>query len=120
MKLARTLFFCLVYITAPFAGAFTTGCGDFDAEPRGCIFEGRYEMGFLAYESPLDCGSSSVSFFGEGEDECSTSIDQLGSSGARQTGYISCDPADPVMECTGYMSDSDGCQWELYIRRISP
>lgn len=27
MKLARTLFFCLVYITAPFGGALLTGCG---------------------------------------------------------------------------------------------
>lgn len=26
MKLARTLFFCLVYLTAPFVGALTTGC----------------------------------------------------------------------------------------------
>jgi hypothetical protein len=27
MKLIRTLCFCLVYITAPFVGALTTGCG---------------------------------------------------------------------------------------------
>lgn len=33
MKLARTLFFCLVYLTAPFVGALTTGCGGDPGEP---------------------------------------------------------------------------------------
>ena|SRR5688572_15670915 len=118
MKLARTLFFCLVYLTAPFVGALTTGCES--PSPEGCVFDGRYEIGYLAHESPLQCSSNSLSFFGDGEDECSTYIDQLGPSGALQTGYISCDPADPVVECTGYMRDTDGCQWELYVRRIVP
>ncbi len=116
MKLVRTLFFCLVYITAPFMGALTAGCGD--GEPVDtCVFDGRYEMGLIAYESALECSSNSVVIFGTGEDECSTVIDQLGPSGARQSGYISCDPADPVVECSGFMSDSDGCQWEIYMRR---
>lgn len=33
MKLARTLFFCFVYLTAPFVGALTTGCSGDPGEP---------------------------------------------------------------------------------------
>lgn len=89
-----------------------------EADSNACIFEGKYEVGYLAYESPLDCSSNSAVIYGTGEDECSTNIDQLGPTGARQLGYVSCDPGDPIVECLGYMGDSDGCQWEIYVRRI--
>lgn len=94
------------------------GCAGAD-ESDICVFDGQYEMGFIAYESRLDCTSNSVTFFGTGEDECSTSIDQVSVNGAQQTGYISCTPGSPVVECEGYVSDSDGCQWQAYVRRIA-
>ena len=108
---------CIVIVSL--VGAMLNGCSGAD-ESEGCVFDGRYEMGFLAYESPLDCSSTSFTIFGEGEDECSTDIDQFGQSGAHQIGYISCEPGDPIVGCEGYMSDSDGCQWQLYLRRVSP
>lgn len=96
------------------------GCVKEEGDDTKCVFEGRYDIGYIAYESSLDCSSNSVSFFGTGEDSCSTEINQLSVSGARQIGYISCDPADPVVECSGYVYDDVGCQWDAYVRRVVP
>lgn len=82
-----------------------------------CIFDGRYEMGVI---STTGCESTteSISFFDE-EGECETLISQIADDGALQRGIITCEPGDPVVECGGFMTASNDCRWDIYIRRIA-
>jgi hypothetical protein len=97
--------------------ALALACGD---EGDGlCFFDGKYEIGFLA-QTP-GCGdlAASLSFFGQ-TDECSTTIDTLTVDGlTRRRGAITCDPGqNPIVECSGFANDSDGCSFEVYVRRV--
>lgn len=92
------------------------GCAGGEEDDK-CIFDGRYEMGFIP-RNGCEAGNESFTAAHE-EDECHTSVDQISLGGARQLGFISCEPGDPVVECSGFLNDSDGCSWDLYIRRIA-
>lgn len=113
MKLVR-----LVAVVVGVLGVGGLGCGggeDGSGDER-CVFEGRYEIGLVPRNG---CNSLSAPYDGgEMAEQCSTAIDQLGVTGAVQRGFISCQPGSPVVECTGFMSDSTGCQWDVYLRRI--
>lgn len=91
-------------------------CGD--GSEDGCVFDGTYEFGGIS-SNGCAAYSQRLVFYDE-EDECSTAIDQLGLSGAIQRGVITCEPGDPVVECSGFMGDSNGCSYDLYVRRVVP
>lgn len=95
-------------------------CSD-EPDDGSCYFDGRYELGYIA-RTP-DCRGSSVSInFYDETDECSSEIDQLSNAGARQRGFVTCNPdgnGGQVVECDGYMSDSDGCEFDIYMRRVA-
>lgn len=88
-----------------------------ESEEDRCVFDGTYDIGFIARNG---CQSSSESVFLRGEDECYTAIDQINLFGARQLGFLSCEPGDPVVECTGFVNDSDGCSFDAYVRLTQP
>lgn len=91
-------------------------CGGSDGE-EACIFDGPYEIGFIPTNG---CGAVSQRIEAYGmEDECFTSIDQISNSGARQRIFVTCEPGDPVVECSGFANDSDGCTWDVYMRRLT-
>lgn len=92
-------------------------CGG-DDDSDVCVFGGRYELGVIPTNGCMG-NSATVPLFGE-EPTCSRGFDQVGLNGARQNIFISCIPGDPVIECEGFASDSNGCQYDVYMRRLSP
>lgn len=94
------------------------GCSANDAEDHKCVFSGRYDVGMLSETAA--CVSNSVQLPFYGEDECIVDIDVYTPELTRRQGVISCEPGDPVIECGGFASDSDGCRFTLYVRRLAP
>jgi hypothetical protein len=95
------------------AGALACG----DDEPGACFFDGRYEIGFISYNG---CGDLSEQVIGNGEqDECSTQETFAALDGSERMVYLSCRAGDPVVDCEGFMHGSDGCRWDVYMRRIA-
>jgi len=92
------------------------GCADDESDT--CVFDGTYEIGFIPTNGCT--GTSQRLPLYNAEDECSVQTDQIGLSGARQVSVLTCEPGDPVVECSGFMNDSDGCSFDVYMRRVSP
>lgn len=98
-----------------FVTSLLLGC-KVDSEDA-CIFDGRYEFGFVATNG-CESVTEQLTFFDE-ESECDSTIDQVAFDGSRQLGIITCEPGDPVVECGGFASASNGCRWDLYFRRLA-
>lgn len=91
-------------------------CGSDESDV--CIFDGRYEMGFIPRNG---CGAFSEQIFVNHEqDECYTTEDIIALDGTRRNIGIFCEAGDPVVECEGFAFGSDGCQWDAYMRRVGP
>jgi hypothetical protein len=95
------------------AALMLVACGGSDDDR--CVFSGRYEFGFIPTNGCAGYSTSAPLF---GEEECSAGVDQIALNGARQTGFLSCFPGDPVVECEGWVGDSNGCLYDAYVRRI--
>lgn len=88
-----------------------------EPDSDACIFDGRYEMGMLPTNG---CGANSETLYANNEeDECYTSQDIIALDGTRRTLYLSCEAGNPVVECSGFANSSDGCSWDMYMRRIA-
>jgi hypothetical protein len=82
-----------------------------------CVFDGRYELGFLS----AGCGSWSEQLYANSErDACYTNQDIVALDGTRRSISLYCEDGDPVVECSGFAHGSDGCRWDVYMRRIGP
>ena len=96
------------------------GCSDDDdSAPEGCTFRGQYELGLIPRVA--GCLPDSFTIPGSGmEDVCFTTESGLTPTGVAFELAIFCEPASPVIECTGRRSDSNGCLHDVYVRRIAP
>ncbi len=101
---------------------FVVGVGCGDGEPSDtCVFDGRYDTG-VDWSSPdydPACGLFySTNTFNAQESECSSQFVLRNLDGAAVLSTVVCEPGSPVVECAGTVSDSDGCWWPVYVRRI--
>jgi len=77
-------------------------------------------MGFISRTPACTSNSETLNAYNE-TDNCATSGEQITASGALQKWFLSCDPngnGGQVVECEGFANDSDGCQWDTYMRRV--
>lgn len=92
--------------------ALVFGCAGDDS----CVFDGRYEVGAIS-RTP-GCTSRSISIhLSRLEEECVSPVDTWTPTLVDIQGLVSCEPGDPVVECEGFVSDSDGCFFDVYFRR---
>lgn len=107
--------------TTMLMGLLLFGCAG--SEDNGlCDFDGIYEMGLLPRTEGCGKDSVRVPLFAA-DQECGTAIDTFTPDGLiHRTGFLSCDPNNghDVVECEGYASDSQGCSFDLYMRRVEP
>jgi hypothetical protein len=83
-----------------------------------CVFDGRYEFGMLPSNG---CGALSEQLYANNErDACYTTESVLALDGTRRNVSLYCEAGDPVVECSGFAHGSDGCRWDVYMRRIGP
>jgi hypothetical protein len=93
------------------------GCASGEEIELGCTFEGRYELGFLPTNG---CNGRSVTLLGtEVQEECYSSASGVNLEGVAYVYTISCAPGDPVVECEGFGSYANGCEYDLYMRRLT-
>lgn len=97
------------------------GGSDDDASDDSCVFEGRYEMGFDPITPGCQAGSIEIppAYVGY-EEECFFELNDVAPNGVSFEVTFSCRPGDPVVECEGLASYSNGCAYNTHLRRISP
>jgi hypothetical protein len=91
-------------------------CGG-DDDSDACVFSGRYEIGFV----PLN-GCDGGSFQLPGTDvpeECVSTARDVNLQGVSYVSTISCPASDPVVECEGYATYANGCEYSVYLRRLT-
>lgn len=94
------------------------GCAGGQSSEDTCIFDGDYEMGLVPTNGCAYLGGDTYTFH-HVEGECSSSLSQLKTSDMYGvTGFMSCGQGDPVVECEGFASRSDGCTYTSYIRKV--
>jgi hypothetical protein len=99
-----------------FALALLLACAPDDSTE--CVFDGRYEFGMLPSNG---CGALSEQLYANNErDACYTTESVLALDGTRRNVSLYCEAGDPVVECSGFAHGSDGCRWDVYMRRIGP
>lgn len=95
------------------------GCSGDDDDPEGCTFEGRYELGLISRVEGCLNDAISIPAYGM-DDVCFTTDNGVTPTGIIYELSIFCEPADPVVECSGRRSDSNGCVHDVYLRRVEP
>jgi hypothetical protein len=93
------------------------GCAGADDTDDACVFDGYYEIGLISRNALCVSGSERI-YLSDQEDECLAPIDTFTPDGARRQGILSCIPGDPVVECEGFASDTSGCSFDAYVRRV--
>jgi hypothetical protein len=92
-------------------------CGG-DDDPNACVFDGRYELGFVPTNG---CEGGSFTLPGTNlDEECSVTVRDVNLEGTPYVATISCPAGDPVIECEGFATYANGCEYDVYLRRLSP
>lgn len=82
-----------------------------------CVFEGRYDVGFLPENG---CDGGSFTLLGTSlPEECSATIRDVNLQGIPYVATISCPASDPVVECEGWATYANGCEYSVYLRRLT-
>ncbi len=101
--------------------ALALGCAGADGPEDGlCRFDGTYEIGLLPTNG---CAKDSQKAYLHETSECNSIIDTLAADGSWRKGLMSCNPnghGGQVVECDGFVASTDGCDWDAYMRRVSP
>jgi hypothetical protein len=112
------MWFARVLLVAVYL-AVCAGCGGDEDDGNVCIFDGRYDSGFL----PITAGCPSFSFAApiyDDEEECIQSGSDITPTGVTFDLFLSCVPGNPVVECEGIANLSNGCSYNAYLRRLAP
>jgi hypothetical protein len=95
------------------------GCGGDEEDDNACIFDGRYEFGYLS--EMAECPPQSTALpFAKHEEPCAQSMDDVTLDGVAYNVFFSCEPGDPVGECEGFANYANGCRYDVYVRRVAP
>jgi len=93
-------------------------CGG-DDDSDACVFDGRYSMGFVPITEGCQPQSLEIPFYGLKEEECLFSTSDVAPNGVSFDVSMSCRPGDPVGECEGFTTYSNGCSYNVYLRRLA-
>jgi hypothetical protein len=99
-------------------GLVVLACGDED-DDNACIFEGRYDFGYLSDMAECEPVSQQLPY-AKHEEPCAQSYDDITLNGVPYNVFFSCLPGDPVVECEGFANYANGCSYDVYIRRVEP
>jgi hypothetical protein len=92
-------------------------CGG-DDESNACIFDGRYEIGYLPTTAGCTPRSTTLPF-ARHEEPCAQTTSDITLDFVRFDLFLSCPSGDPVVECEGFANFADGCTYDVYARRLA-
>jgi hypothetical protein len=93
-------------------------CGGDDSDDR-CVFEGRYEFGYLSEMAACEPRTATLPF-ARHEEPCAQSSNDITLDSVPYNLFFSCPSGDPVVECEGFANFANGCMYDVYVRRLSP
>lgn len=95
-------------------------CSGEDDDETTCTFSGSYALGAIALDDSPLCPDFSITIPGDGRPgPCFTTARDVTPDGVVWEVSLFCEPAEPVGECTGLRTDSNGCRQEVYLRRLA-
>lgn len=106
--------------------ALCAGCGGPEGEPLsfepgyadGCVFDGEYQLDYEEQGGVCETPDPVTFYAGNEADECLHDSTDTYPTGVTVRVILTCRPGDPVQECDGVASTSEGCTFRLHMSRV--